>query len=133
MLWNIKVNAPEERQRSMEFRTVEAKRHAAVLVELKHVAREYVIGELCMSRTTVYKFEAKAFRVMVALILMWFCGYDSFTCTSLTFTEFLTPFVILRLSVGIRVTPFMIFTKFLVHVSIVILYINLLWPISSKK
>ncbi len=35
-----KRECAEERRRSMEFRTVEAKRHAAVLAELKHVARE---------------------------------------------------------------------------------------------
>ena len=40
MLWNIRSEFAEERRRSMEFRTVEAKGHAAVLVELKHVGRE---------------------------------------------------------------------------------------------
>ena len=39
MLRNIKSEYAEERRRSMEFRTVEGKRHGAVLVELKHVAR----------------------------------------------------------------------------------------------
>ena len=35
-----KCEFAEERRRSMEFCTVEAKRHAAVFVELNHVARE---------------------------------------------------------------------------------------------
>ena len=37
---NIRSECAEERRRSMEFRTVEAKNYAAVLVELKHVGRE---------------------------------------------------------------------------------------------
>ena len=40
MVRNIRSECAEERRRSMEFCTVEGKRHAAVLVELKNVARE---------------------------------------------------------------------------------------------
>ena len=44
-----KSECAEERRRSLEIRTVKAKRHVVVLVELKHVARE------CETESVMFK------------------------------------------------------------------------------